>query len=199
MFSILAALHIAAHWAGAAACIAGAVAALVYLPGRLGGALAACAGALAAGLVAYDLGYQARGALDQSAALHAEIAQQKTDIANLQATAMAAGERERESADARQSDNEKVKDYAADLARKNDDLAVAGAELGRLRGLIDRHARAATGTTAAVRAARRASVGCKVTLAEYIAALNEANRRLVNDAAFYRDVREKFGNLEPAK
>ena len=29
-------------------------------------------------------------------------------------------------------------------------------------------------------------------LAEYIAALNEANRRLVNDAAFYRDVREKF-------
>lgn len=196
MFSLLAALHIVAHWAGVAACVAAALAALVYLPGRLGGLIAACAGALAAGLVAYDLGYQARGALDQSAGLRAEIAQQKTDIANLQTTAMQANEREREAADARQSDNQKVSAYAEEVARKNDDLALAGAEFGRLRGLIDRHSRAATGAAAAVRTARRASVGCKVTLASYIGALNEANRRLVNDGLFYRDVREKFGQVD---
>jgi len=92
MFSVLASLHVALHWAGVAACIAGAVAALVYLPGRLGGALAALCGALAAGLVAYDLGYRARGELDASAALRAEIAQRDAVIAEKDRQAKAASE-----------------------------------------------------------------------------------------------------------
>lgn len=89
---MFAALHIIGHWAGVAACIAGALAALIYLPGRLGGALAACAGALAAGLVAYDLGYRARGELDASAALRAEIAQRDAVIAEKDRQAKAASE-----------------------------------------------------------------------------------------------------------
>ena len=35
--------------------------------------------------------------------------------------------------------------------------------------------------------------GAKAMLAEYRAALAVANRRLVNDAAFYADVRARFG------
>ena len=89
---MFAALHIIGHWAGVAACIAGALAALIYLPGRLGGALAACAGALAAGLVAYDLGYRARGELDVSVALRAEIAQRDAVIAEKDRQAKAASE-----------------------------------------------------------------------------------------------------------
>lgn len=193
MFSALAVFRETLHWAGVAACAAVAVAALVYLPGRLGGLLAAFCAALAAGLISYDLGYRARGALDQSAALRAEIAQQKEDIANLQETAMAASAREREAADARQSDNQKVRDYAEDVARKNDDLALAGADLQRLRSLVQRLSTKSAGSSSAVRSARRAPAGCKVMVAEYIAALNEANRRLVNDRAFYDDVRVKFG------
>lgn len=129
---MLALFHIAAHWAGAAACVAGAVAALVYLPGRLGGLVAACAGALAAGIVAYDLGYQARGALDQSAALHAEIAQRDEQIADLNRQAKAASEiataasarateADRQSADLQS----KVDDYASRLAKRPADSRCA--------------------------------------------------------------------------
>ena len=90
MFGLLAAFHEALHWAGVAVCAAAAVAALVYLPGRLGGLLAAFCAALAAGLISYDLGFRARGALDQSAALRAEIAQRDAVIAEKDRQAQAA-------------------------------------------------------------------------------------------------------------
>lgn len=92
MFSFLASLHVALHWGGVALCLAAAVAAFVYLPGRLGMVAVAVAGAIAAGLVAYDMGFRARGELDQSAALRAEIAARDAVIAEKDREAKAASE-----------------------------------------------------------------------------------------------------------
>lgn len=90
MFSFLAYAHVALHWGGVALCLAAAVAAFVYLPGRLGMVAVAVAGAIAAGLVAYDMGFRARGELDQSAALRAEIAARDAVIAEKDRQAQAA-------------------------------------------------------------------------------------------------------------
>ncbi len=81
MFGFLAFAHVAMHWGGVALCVAAAVAAFVYLPGRLGTVAVAIALAGAAGLTSYDMGFRARGALDQSAALHSEIAARDALIA----------------------------------------------------------------------------------------------------------------------
>ncbi len=137
-------------------------------------------------------GYAHRGTLDKSAALQAQLDAAREDLANTKLVAQAANEREQMAELSHDADKEEVRKYAEDVAKKGDDLALAGAELERLRGLIDAHSKRTAAASRTVRSARAASIGCKVTLANYIAALNEANRRLVNDAAFYRDVQEKF-------
>lgn len=61
------------HWGLAALLVAGAVAAFVYLPGKLGGAVAAVCLAFASATSAYQIGFQARGKLDRSIHLQAEL------------------------------------------------------------------------------------------------------------------------------
>lgn len=150
--------------------------------------------ALSGGGYLYDAGY--RGALHgvEVARLRDDLAQADENIALLQQTAKVAAERERAAAEQRQSDNEKVRAYETELARKNSDIDLSRADLERLRGIVEDATAESTRAATAVRAARRSSFGCKATLAEYVGALNESNRRLLNDAAFYRDVRQRFGS-----
>ena len=141
MFSLLAAYHEILHWAGIIACVAGAVAAMVYVPGRLGGALAAVALAAASGLVAYDEGYRARGVLDQSAELRQQIAERDAQITEQSreaqaARAIASAAAERIAAAERLSSDlqEQVDDYADALTKLPKDAA-CGLSDADVRGL----------------------------------------------------------------
>lgn len=125
MFGILAYAHVALHWGGVGLCLAAAIAAFVYLPGRLGMVAAAVACAIGAGLVAYDMGFRARGELDQSAALRAEIAARDAVIAEKDRQAQAArtiAEAASARADAAEKANaerqEEVDRYAEELAKR---------------------------------------------------------------------------------
>lgn len=89
MFGLLAAAHEFMHLGAAALCIAGAVVAWFRLP-ILGKYIGAGLLAMAAGIIAYDMGFRARGELDQSAALRAEIAARDAVIAEKDRQAQAA-------------------------------------------------------------------------------------------------------------
>lgn len=91
MFGLLAAAHEFVHWAAAALCIAGSVVAWFRLP-IFGKYIGAGLLAMAAGLIAYDMGFRARGELDQSAALRAEIAARDAVIVEKDRQAQAAHE-----------------------------------------------------------------------------------------------------------
>lgn len=149
--------------------------------------------ALAGGGYLYDAGY--RGALHgvEIAQLKEDLAQADETISEMNRLAAAAGERERVAAEQRQSDSEKVRAYEIELAQKHGDVDLSRAELERLRGLVEDISARASRTAATVRSARAASVGCRALVARYVGALNEANRRLVNDGKFYRDVQHGFG------
>jgi hypothetical protein len=186
-------LHIALHWGLVILGIAGAVAALVYIPGRLGGIIAAICLAVSAGSFALDEGYRSAARLCKEAELRAELAQAKEDIKNLQLTAIMANAREQAAIRERQNDNDKVQDYAQKLAKANSDVDLSRADLEQLRGLVQELQSKSSAPAKPVRPASPSPIGCKMTVARYIAALNEANRRLVNDGLFYDDVRAKFG------
>ena len=69
------------HWGVAALLVAGAVAAFIYLPGKLGGAVAAVCIAFASATSAYQIGFQARGKLDKSIQLQAELQEREREAA----------------------------------------------------------------------------------------------------------------------
>ena len=89
MFGFLAFAHEFLHLGAAALCIAGAVVAWFRLP-ILGKYIGAGLLAMAAGLIAYDMGFRARGGLDQSATLRAQIAARDAVIAEKDRQAHAA-------------------------------------------------------------------------------------------------------------
>ena len=125
MFSLLANLNVITHWLIIAGLVAGAVAAFLYLPGKLGGAIAAISLSAAVAVFAYDEGYRARGVLDQSAELRQQIAQRDAEIAeqNRQAAAarvIAAAAADRAATAEKQSADiqSQVDDYAQALAKR---------------------------------------------------------------------------------
>ncbi|MFT4097048.1 MAG: hypothetical protein QM651_07975 [Rhodoblastus sp.] len=112
-------LHVILHWSGVALCLAAGVAAFVYLPGRLGMVAVALAGAVGAGLVAYDMGFRARGELDQSANLRAKIAARDEVIAEKDRQAMAT----RAIAEAASARAQAAQQHSADLQSEIDAYA----------------------------------------------------------------------------
>lgn len=182
------------HYAAALILVAGALAAIAYLPGKFGGIVGAVLGAAAAGVVAYQLGFHARGKLDQTEELRAQVAALEQNAKDQKAVADAATIREQQRAKEHDNDQQQISDYLTALAKANSDVALSNDELGRLRSLIDVHQAKSARAAADVRSARGSSLGCKATLARYIGSLNEANRRLVDDAQFYCDVRDRFSS-----
>ena len=119
-----AALHEFWHMGAAALCVAGAVIVWFRIP-ILGKYIGAGLLALAAGFVAYDMGFRARGELDQSAALRAEIAAKDAVIAEKDRQAQAArsiAEAASERADAAQKQSadlqSEIDAYADELAKR---------------------------------------------------------------------------------
>lgn len=180
------------HYITAAALAAAALAALNYLPGKVGGIGGMLLMSAAAGVICFQLGFQERGKTDQTIQLQAQLAEANREADEQKKIAKVANEREQLALKDHDNDQKKISDYIIALAKANSDIALSRNELGELRALVDHHqtrlARAAT----AVRATRAASVGCKALVAQYIGALNDANRRLENDQLFYDDVREGY-------
>lgn len=102
---------------GAALALAGAIGAFVYLP-VVGRPLAAVLLAVSAGLGAYDLGYAARGRLDQSAALAAQLAEQQRQAEASRQIAQDAATREVEADKKTAELNERISDYERQLAAR---------------------------------------------------------------------------------
>jgi chromosome segregation ATPase len=128
------------------------------------------------------------------ARLREDLAQADENISLLQKTAQESNERERAAAEERQSDTASINRYIRELAAAGSDLQLTASELGRMRELV-RHSQrqlAAARASSGVRPASGSSTGCRALVAEYIGALNEANRRLVNDGLFYSGVRKDF-------
>ena len=147
---------------------------------------------LAAGGYVYDTGYRSALHGVEVARLREDLAQADENIRLLQETAMRSNERDRQAAAEKEEDTRAINKYLRELAAAGSDLQLTAAELGRMRELV-RHYRVATAASGTgVRPAGRQSAGCRGMIAELTGALNEANRRLVNDFAFYKDVRENF-------
>ena len=147
---------------------------------------------LAGGGYLYDTGYRSALHGVEVARLKEDLAQADENIRLLQETAMRSNERDRQAAAEKEEDTRAINKYLRELAAAGSDLQLTAAELGRMRELV-RHYRVATATSGTgVRPAGRQSAGCRGVIAELTGALNEANRRLVNDFAFYKDVRENF-------
>lgn len=107
-------------------CIAGGVASWIYVP-VFGKQLAACAFAGAAGLMSYQLGYNARAQLDQSiklqeqlAATQAQLAQTQADLKTNAEIATQSAQREREATKAASDLQSKVSDYEKSLRDMED-------------------------------------------------------------------------------
>lgn len=107
------------HYALAALLIAGALAALVYLPGKLGGIIAMIAGGIAAAVFSYQLGFQERGKLDQSEQLKAEIAERQREAQAAKDVAARAVTRANEAEAKSNTLQEQVDDYAAKLSKRD--------------------------------------------------------------------------------
>lgn len=111
--------------AGAGLCLGGAAFAFVNMP--VGGRwIAAGLVALAAGLGAYDMGYRARGAHDESAALRGQVEELRRQAAATDRIVQAAAEREQTLFNAVGQQQEKIDAYDAELARRQ----MAGCALG---------------------------------------------------------------------
>lgn len=114
------------EWAltlSAIGCLAGAAVAYAQLP-FLGRYIAAALVAVAAGLGAYDMGYAARGRLDQSQALRSQLAAAREQLQGAQLVQEAAAARARESDQQAIQMQEQIRDYEAAL---NSKPAAAGA------------------------------------------------------------------------
>lgn len=193
------ALHILGHWLGIAVGVALLVVG-VAKPGRLVVpdfvySIAIAVGvALAGGGYLYDSGYRAALHGVEIARLREDLAQANTNISLLQQTAVEANERERAAAEERHSDTASINRYIRELAAAGSDLQLTASELGRMRELVRYSQRqlAAARASSGVRPASGPSAGCRALVAEYIGALNEANRRLVNDGLFYSSVRQNY-------
>jgi hypothetical protein len=98
--------------------LAGALAAFFYVP-LVGRPLAVGLVALAAGLAAYDAGFTARGKLDHSGALAAQLAEAERQAAAVKRIAESADARERASADQAAAQNERIAAYEQELAQKS--------------------------------------------------------------------------------
>lgn len=104
------------HWGLAAILIAGAAAAFIYLPGKLGGAVAAVCIAFATATGAYQLGFQARGKLDKSLQLQAELQERDREAIAAKQIAGAASQRAADAEQKSQTLQEQVDDYERQLA-----------------------------------------------------------------------------------
>ena len=141
MFSLLAGFNEIIHWLIIFGLVAGAIAAFLYLPGKLGGAIAAIALSAAVAVFAYDEGYRARGVLDQSAELRQQIAERDAQIAEqtrqaqaARLIAAAAADRIAQAEKLSSDLQEQVDDYADALSKqpKNDACGLSDADV---RGL----------------------------------------------------------------
>lgn len=148
---------------------------------------------LAGGGYLYDTGYRSALHGVEVAQLREDLAQADENISLLQQTTEHANERDRLAAAQKEEDTRAINKYIRDLAAAGSDLQLTTSELDRLRGLV-RHYQSVGSPRASstVRPAGRQSAGCRGLIAELTGSLNEANRRLVNDFAFYKDVRENF-------
>jgi len=125
-----------------------AVAAFLYVP-LIGKQLAVGLIAMSAATFAYDLGFERRAALDNSAALETTIAGLRSDVAEMkrqavaaQAVAADAREAERNAEDQAAINQGKVDEYVAYLAKHpSGDCGLTDADIGRLRGIGAAHGR----------------------------------------------------------
>ena len=168
-------------------------AARVYIP-VVGRQVATVAWIAAAAAGAWDAGYSTRAASDRSAEIAAQATQLRADLASANAIADAASRRAETAESQHADDQNRVSDYEKKLVQMGD-CALTDADRGRLRAIGGAPARPAASAGRLRQAGRPAGPvkGAKAMLAEYRAALAVANRRLVNDAAFYADVRARFG------
>jgi hypothetical protein len=154
----------------------------------------------AAAIGAYGQGYANRAAEDRSAAIQAQLVEARREIAATNDIAASAKLRAVVAETERDRDNEKVRDYEAQLAKAGDCGLSPGdvdslQHIGAVPAVAPRVARRLWPARARTQPdhARAIGRGAKAVLSEYRAALAEANRRLRNDAAFYDDVRREFG------
>jgi hypothetical protein len=115
------------EWAlvvAALACLAAAGAAVVYVP-VFGRYVAACLVALACGLAAYDFGYRARGALDNSGAIQAQLDEANRELAASKMITAAASAREQAATAAVTQQQGKIDDYEKQLASRGNSVGCA--------------------------------------------------------------------------
>lgn len=192
------ALSILGHWAvilaGAALLVVGVAKPLKLVPDFVYSMAVIVGVVLGGGGYLYDTGYRSALRGVEVSRLRESLAQADENIRLLQQTAVEANERERAAAEERQSDTRAINKYLVELATAGNDLQLTSAELGRMRDLVHYTQRqlAAARATSGVRSASGSSTGCRALVAEYIGALNEANRRLVNDGLFYDSVRKNY-------
>lgn len=110
---------------GAAGCVAMAVAAYAYLP-FMGRYVAAALIAVAAGLAAYDMGFAARGRLDQSQAIQAQLDAAREQIQGAQIVGEAAASRAQDAEQQAATLQEQIREYETALAAKPYPVAVPG-------------------------------------------------------------------------
>lgn len=111
---------------GALGCLAGAGAAAIYLP-LVGRYVAAGLVALAAGLGSYDLGYAARGRLDQSTEIAAQLDAAREQIEGNKIVQEDAAARARDSEQQANQLQEKISAYEAALNAKPESPAAPAA------------------------------------------------------------------------
>jgi hypothetical protein len=106
-----------AEWglfAAALACFAGAAAAFITIP-VFGRWVAACLVALGCALLAYDLGYRARGELDNSSAIQAQLDEANRELAATRQVADATAAREKAANGFNAQQQDKINAYEATL------------------------------------------------------------------------------------
>lgn len=185
------------HWIVVFGCVVGAAVVLslasTVLPPKVTGTLA---GLLIGGAVAmfvYQLGFQHAHELDKVEELKAQIAQLQKDFKAANKITQDALAREQVSQEDRAYDQQQIADYKAQLDKAHADIELSRADLDGLRQLVDKHQQGLARNAAQLRNARRASAGCKALVAEYVGALNEANRRLTNDRKFWDEYKQEMG------
>lgn len=190
------ALHILGHWAfiavGAILLVVGIAKPLRVVPDFVYSMAVIVGVVLSGGGYLYDTGYRSALHGVEVARLREDLAQADENIRLLQQTAEHANERERLAAAQKEEDTRAINKYVRELAVSGNDLQLTASELGRMRELVRHYQIGAARAASSVRPAGRQSAGCRGLIAELTGALNEANRRLVNDYAFYDDVRKNY-------
>ena len=154
----------------------------------------------AAGVGSYGQGFAAAKSQDRSDLLAGQIAQLQHDIDAANEIAGEATARQNAATKRADDNDEKVLDYEKRIAlASSNDCVLSQPDLDSLRaiGAPTSEPPASTSrvwpaSSAAKPHARVIGKGAKSALAEYRAALSRANSRLLNDKAFYDDVRSRF-------